>query len=354
MPWAWLVGIILAGMGLLQATGTESGSDCRDQSTDGWAPGTLVDASVVFRIENQGPDGSVRFCLFENGTKRFDETLALPSGKVTERRVETPTGTYVAQTELTFGSTRLGATHGVALSSCSTRSMAAPSRVTGSDSKNVGVEPQPSTCDATRITPYVLPAADLSGKGTTRAFVWVGVGSLGLVAGLLAMPRTRYALLLLFSRVEGSAVLDQPRRAQIYDLIRADPGIHPNRIRERLDLGSGETYYHLEVLRRNGVIVELRKGGIRCFFDRGLASPAQLRATAVLRHEPTSRLYQVVRERPGLSVSDLASVLGVSSGNVSKYLDRLEEAGLVSRTQTGKRVEARATGLEPIRGWDQA
>jgi DNA-binding transcriptional ArsR family regulator len=60
--------------------------------------------------------------------------------------------------------------------------------------------------------------------------------------------------------------------------------------------------------------------------------------------DPTRRaLLAQLRERQGLSVSELARPFGVSLPAIMKHLDVLSDAGLIARQKTGRTVSCRLT-----------
>lgn len=65
--------------------------------------------------------------------------------------------------------------------------------------------------------------------------------------------------------------------------------------------------------------------------------------------DPTRRgVLQRLREEPGLSVSDLAASLSLKLPGMTKHLDVLSAAGLITRTKTGRTVAVRLSP-EPMR-----
>lgn len=62
--------------------------------------------------------------------------------------------------------------------------------------------------------------------------------------------------------------------------------------------------------------------------------------------DPTRRgVLMRLREHPGLSVSELAQPMGLKLPGLMKHLDVLSDAGLITRTKTGRTV---AVHLTPI------
>lgn len=73
-------------------------------------------------------------------------------------------------------------------------------------------------------------------------------------------------------------------------------------------------------------------------------SEAQLSNTFAALVDPTRRAILARLERePGLSISDIARPLPVKLPGVMKHLDVLTDAGLISRTKTGRTVTVELT-----------
>lgn len=81
---------------------------------------------------------------------------------------------------------------------------------------------------------------------------------------------------------------------------------------------------------------------------------AQLDRTFSALADPTRRALLARLEREdGLSVSELAKPFPVSLPAIMKHLDVLSDAGLVTRTKTGRTVSCRlnAEPMEEAMGW---
>ena len=73
-------------------------------------------------------------------------------------------------------------------------------------------------------------------------------------------------------------------------------------------------------------------------------SEAQLNRTFAALVDPTRRAILARLERePALSISDIAKPLPVKLPGVMKHLDVLTDAGLISRTKTGRTVTVELT-----------
>ncbi|WP_254763056.1 winged helix-turn-helix transcriptional regulator [Natrinema marinum] len=133
-------------------------------------------------------------------------------------------------------------------------------------------------------------------------------------------------------------------RDAIAGYLSTTPGAHFSKIRDDLQLGTGETQHHLRRLEEVGAIERYRDGDYKRFVTAGRFDEFEKRALGYLRREtPRGMLIELLLE-PDATAGDLATALDVSPPTVSKYAGELEEAGLLSRDD-GYAVERPETVL---------
>ncbi|EMA45269.1 winged helix-turn-helix transcriptional regulator [Halobiforma nitratireducens] len=137
---------------------------------------------------------------------------------------------------------------------------------------------------------------------------------------------------------------DSDARDAITGYLSTTPGAHFSKVRDDLQLGTGETQHHLRRLEENGTIERYSDGDYKRFVPAGRFDEFEKRALGYLRREtPRGMLIELLTD-PDASAGDLADALEVSSPTVSKYAGELEEAGLLSR-EDGYAVERPETVL---------
>lgn len=189
------------------------------------------------------------------------------------------------------------------------------------------------------------PSSSLVGSPSVAAggqvpFV-VGIGATGAalgILGLIALALTKGKTIAagLYSRIGRDDALDHEIRGKIRDLVEEDPGVHAQAIGDELDLARGQTRHHLRVLTREEILVEVASSGYRRFFVAGTYDVSQMRAMAALRNGQNAKAFRVIRENPGIGVSDLADRAGISASYASKTVDDLCEVGLVDKVRDGR------------------
>ena len=169
-------------------------------------------------------------------------------------------------------------------------------------------------------------SVDESKRATLRRFAALGAAS----------PIAR------FSDSDGGSESDA--REAIAGYVSTTPGAHFSKIRDDLQLGTGESQHHLKQLAENGRIDSYRDGDYRRFFPAGRFSDHEMVALSYLRREtPRGMLVALLRD-PAATGGDLADRLDVSRPTVSKYASELESAGLLAR-EDGYAVEDPETVL---------
>ncbi|MFH5797634.1 winged helix-turn-helix transcriptional regulator [Haladaptatus sp. CMAA 1911] len=120
-------------------------------------------------------------------------------------------------------------------------------------------------------------------------------------------------------------------RDAIAGYVTTTPGAHFSKVRDDLQLGTGETQHHLRQLVELGVVESHRDGDYRRFFPSGQFSAFEQVALSYLRRDtPRGMMIELLRN-PDATGGDLATALDVSRPTVSKYAADLDEKGLLSR-----------------------
>ncbi|GEM_PF-4539836 len=191
----------------------------------------------------------------------------------------------------------------------------------------------------------IAPHPDAT-RQNTAALVAAGAGGAagaGLLAGLIYFwPRLRFALtalmLPLYSRIERTEVLEHTKRDEIYELIRATPGIHAHEIGEKALIGWGTTVYHLKLLESHGLVVSKKSGRYKRFFVNTGEYTKKKDVYGALRNETAKRVAEFIVEHPGSSQKELCAAVGIQPSLASWHVEKLEGVGLVKRVKDGRQV----------------
>ena len=127
-------------------------------------------------------------------------------------------------------------------------------------------------------------------------------------------------------------------REAIAGYLTTTPGAHFSKVRDDLQLGTGETQHHLRRLLDENAVEGARDGDYRRFYPSGQFSEFEQRALGYLRRDTPRGMVLELLRNPDATGSDLADTLDVSRATVSKYAAQLEEVGVLSR-EDGYAVE---------------
>lgn len=121
-------------------------------------------------------------------------------------------------------------------------------------------------------------------------------------------------------------------REAIVGYLSATPGAHFSKLRDDLQLGTGETQHHLGRLEDDGAIEHRKDGEFKRYYPAGRFSRFEQRALGYLRRETPRRMLVALLRDPQASGGEIGAAADVSRSTVSKYAAELESAGLLSRS----------------------
>ena len=150
-----------------------------------------------------------------------------------------------------------------------------------------------------------------------------------------------------YTKWAGDDPLEHDTRAELYDLLQADPGTYLSAFVEAsaLDASLGTVRYHLRILEREGLVTSTKVGGKRRYYPIG-TSPDAL--DIALESAATRAILQELTASPD-TVSGLADRIDRDPSTVSHHLSRLDDDGLVERERDGQAVITRLTpGVETV------
>jgi DNA-binding transcriptional ArsR family regulator len=166
----------------------------------------------------------------------------------------------------------------------------------------------------------------------------------GPAAGLIGL----LPALALFTRIEEEAVLSHTMRRSIYDTVRVKPGVSPQELVTLHGSSWSTVTYHLRVLERHRLVVAVRDGRYRRYFEAesGQWANGRKHAMATLQNPTTAEIAQIVSLEPGIVQRRIAHRLGLAPSSVNWHVRRLERVALIER-----RREAGGVRLMPGEAW---
>ena len=172
--------------------------------------------------------------------------------------------------------------------------------------------------------PIIIPLGlGLLAAAFVGGFLNTEVGKFGLF---------KFLLIPLYVKLKRKDILDHFLRGQIYGYIKVHPGEHYTAIKRNLQLNNGTLTYHLDVLEREGLIVSKPKGSRKIFYPVGMKIPDNG------LHAIQEDILERVNESPGMSISDLARLMGTSRQLANYHVKKLVEDGKIDIERKGVRA----------------
>lgn len=132
-----------------------------------------------------------------------------------------------------------------------------------------------------------------------------------------------------FSRVRSDQMLQNPMRAQMYETIKQQPGIHYQGLIREVGKGGSVVDHHLRKLQQGGYVSIQKGAGFTCIFPEGVVDHRIMAAVPAVKTEGASKVLREVLAHPGGSVADVARALGLAKSTVSYHVTRLRKAHLL-------------------------
>ncbi|HLE74503.1 MAG TPA: winged helix-turn-helix transcriptional regulator [Candidatus Bathyarchaeia archaeon] len=138
--------------------------------------------------------------------------------------------------------------------------------------------------------------------------------------------------------VNVAPVFNNSTRVEIYDFIKANPGVQFRGICSQLGLSIGLAEFHLGVLKKAGLISFIRDGRYKRFFESKKFSQKEMEIISLLRHDTTRSILRTMLEGKKISHSELACQLSITSQGLTWQMNRLKKDGVIQESKNGMKV----------------
>ncbi len=142
--------------------------------------------------------------------------------------------------------------------------------------------------------------------------------------------------------------MEDSRRVQILEFIKANPGLHLRGIKRELNLAMGVLQYHLRRLEKDQSIISRRRGLYKRFYKRLDFEVEEQEILGVLFQETERDLLLYLLKTPDATQKELSEFAHISASSTSWHMKRLVEAGLVKSRRQGSFVYYVAKG-DPVK-----
>lgn len=134
--------------------------------------------------------------------------------------------------------------------------------------------------------------------------------------------------------MQGDIALEN--RRQIYNYILDNPGAHLRKISRDLDIHLSTLRYHLDYLEKKGLIVCQKENNLKLYFASGKLNSTEKNLTSLLQQKRFRDIIIILIESPGLISSQIADKLSMNYSTASKYVNILEERGILFHEKVGR------------------
>jgi hypothetical protein len=131
-------------------------------------------------------------------------------------------------------------------------------------------------------------------------------------------------------RNEPTVTSIQTTREQVFSYIADNPGVHLRGIGEDLALANGVVQYHLWILIKDGVIVDLKRGRYRRFFEARKYMELEKELLSLMKQKTPRGILSTLSGVQCLAHKDLASALGLTSQGLTWQMNRIKGTGIVN------------------------
>ena len=125
-------------------------------------------------------------------------------------------------------------------------------------------------------------------------------------------------------------------RKRIYEEIVMNPGLHFRELQRRLGMQVGMLEYHLEVLKKNGLVVSKESGKYVRYYPNTHMTREERKIIGLLRNEKIRNILIFILERGEVNHGELSQGLGMKSSTLSYYLNILVKEGVVEKDSRGR------------------
>ncbi len=203
-----------------------------------------------------------------------------------------------------------------------------------------------------QMQPAVFSALAATGGAATTAAAAYGLWGLVKKFGWLLTPLAG------FTRIENSELLEHPMRAQVFQVIQSNPGVHASELSRQVGAGWGTITHHLDKLEKGKLVTTRRVNNQKCYFeDGGKVSSQDMAVASAVRGDSASHITSYVATHPMTSQKAMAEQLGMSAALASFHVKKLVGIGVLEKIRRGKetlltttqairRVLAQPSGIE--------
>ncbi len=153
----------------------------------------------------------------------------------------------------------------------------------------------------------------------------------------------KFLFIPLYVKLSKKDILDHFIRGEIFGYIKVHPGDNYTTIKQNLNLKNGTLTYHLDVLEREGLVKSQVRGSRRHYYAKEARMPDDGTGFPEIKSDIIRRL----EETPGITMSDLAALIGVSRQLANYHVRGLIQEGYVRTERKGMKTRCYLNERKP-------
>ena len=192
------------------------------------------------------------------------------------------------------------------------------------------------------------PTKKSKDDGDAEALMQMDSSNLLFLLILFTVPSIVILLVIIFvyTKMRREQLLEHRVRANIYDYINRNPGVHYRGIMSDLNLQMGVLTHHLNMLEQEQYIKSAQDGMYRRFYPKNAVVN-----TALILNDVQTRILQLIQSTPGISQVGISRTLGLTRKVVYYHVKILANAGFVHMETAGR--ESQCYYIEGLDGAGQ-
>jgi predicted transcriptional regulator len=129
-------------------------------------------------------------------------------------------------------------------------------------------------------------------------------------------------------------ILENNRRREIFNFLKANPGLHLRELQRRLKLPLTSLEHHLDYMVRKKVIYREKDGRFTRFYAM-LLDEEDKKVISALRQKRLREIVLIILGKEGAKFQELQEILGLPSSTLFHYLKYLANHDIITRDQNG-------------------
>jgi predicted transcriptional regulator len=133
-------------------------------------------------------------------------------------------------------------------------------------------------------------------------------------------------------------IFENEHRKDILRCILNNPGIHHNELLRLCNLKKGQLQWHLYVLLDYDIIRKEKFGQYTIYFPYVKAiDKMESMVSGLTKSEMTSNILEIIKDRPGITSSDISKRFNIARNSVKYHIDKLIKKDLISFKKSGRK-----------------